>query len=306
MDIWQLKIFTSVVDEKSFSKASRAVHLTQPTVSSHIKELEEHLDCRLLDRMSREVVPTKAGEILYSYSKKIISLTEKAEYEVSEFLGRIRGELVIGGSTIPSGYIIPALIGPFTEQYPEVSISLFSGDTDQIIRRIEAGDIEIGIVGARSESGNIEQTKLIDDEMKLVIPADHPWSSRASVTCSMLFDEPYLGREEGSGTWKSVALSMKDRGFDPQALNIRVRLGNTASVIQGILNRAGISILSTMAVAHYVKTGLLKTLAISDLDLDRCFYLTTNRKRTLSPVSKTFAEFAGRKLQRSESHLCES
>ncbi|MCF8045189.1 MAG: LysR family transcriptional regulator [Desulfarculaceae bacterium] len=297
MDIWQLKIFTSVVDEKSFSKASRAIHLSQPTVSSHIKELEEYFGCPLLDRLGREVTPTKAGKILYAYSKKIIALTGKAEYAVSEFLGRIRGELAIGGSTIPSGYIIPALIGPFTEQYPEVSISLFTGDTDQIIRQIEAGDMEIGIVGAKSESMVIEQVKLVDDEMKLVVPADHPWSGRESVTCSMLFGEPYLGREEGSGTWKSVALSMKEKGFDPQGLNIRVRLGNTASVIQGILNRAGISILSTMAVHHYVETGLLKTLAISDLDLDRCFYLTTHRKRTLSPVSKTFAEFAGKKLR---------
>ena len=303
MDIWQLKIFTSVVDEKSFSKASRAIHITQPTVSSHIKELEEHLDCRLLDRLGREVIPTKAGEILYSYSKKIISLTEKAEYEVSEFLGRIRGELVIGGSTIPSGYIIPTLIAPFTEQYPEVSISLFTGDTDQIIHRIEAGDIEIGIVGAKSESAVIQQTRLIDDEMKLVVPADHPWSGRESVTCPMLFEEPYLGREEGSGTWKSVALRMREKGFNPESLNIRIRLGNTASVIQGILNRAGISILSTIAVRHYVETGLLKTLTVSDLNLDRCFYLTTHRKRTLSPVSKTFAGFAGQRLQRSEFNL---
>lgn len=306
MDIWQLKIFTSVVDEKSFSKASRAIHLSQPTVSSHIKELEEYFDCRLLDRLGREVIPTKAGEILYTYAQKIISLTGKAEYAVSEFLGRIRGELVIGGSTIPSGYIIPALIGPFTEQYPEVSISLFTGDTDRIIGKIETGEIEIGIVGAKSESRNIDQVKLVDDEMKLVVPADHPWGDRESVTCSMLFGEPYLGREEGSGTWKSVARSMREKGFDPEGLNIRVRLGNTAAVIQGILNRAGISILSTMAVRHYVKTGLLKTLTIHDLDLDRCFYLTCHRKRTLSPVSKTFAEFAGRNLQRSEFHLCES
>lgn len=306
MDIWQLKIFTAVVDEKSFSKASESVHLSQPTVSSHIKELEEHFNCRLLDRLSREVVPTKAGEILYSYSRKIIALAGRAEYAVSEFLGQIRGELVIGGSTIPSGYIIPTLIGPFTEQYPEVQISLAAGDTEEILRKIGTGEIEIGIVGARSEISSIKQVKLVDDEMKLVVPASHPWSGKESVTCSMLFDQPYLGREQGSGTLKSVSLSMKEKGFDPEALNIRVRLGNTASVIQGILNNAGISILSTIAVRHYVETGLLKTLSISDLNLDRCFYLTCHSKRTLSPVSRTFAEFACKKLQRSEYHLCES
>ena len=114
MDIWQLKIFKNVVEKKSFSKASKAIHLSQPTVSSHIKDLEGYFECKLLDRLGREVIPTKPGEILYSYATKIVNLTNEAETAVFEFFGNIKGDFVLGGSTIPAGYIIPRLIGPFS------------------------------------------------------------------------------------------------------------------------------------------------------------------------------------------------
>ena len=124
MDLWQLQIFVSVVENKSFSKASYAINLSQPTVSSHIKELEDYFQCRLLDRLGKSTETTKAGEILYKYSKKLLSLRDQAESALHDFLGRTKGDLFIGGSTIPSGYILPRLIGPFSKQFPEISIEL--------------------------------------------------------------------------------------------------------------------------------------------------------------------------------------
>jgi DNA-binding transcriptional LysR family regulator len=101
MDLWQLNIFCRVIELKSFSRAGNAVHLSQPTISSHIKDLEDHFDCRLIDRLSKEAIPTKAGELLYSYAKRMLALRDETETALAEYNGKIRGRLVIGGSTIP-------------------------------------------------------------------------------------------------------------------------------------------------------------------------------------------------------------
>ena len=124
MDIWQLNIFCKVIELKSFSRAGKKIHLSQPTISNHIKALEGHFGCRLIDRLPKETVPTKAGKLLYDYARRILSLVEETETALAEFQGKIRGSLAIGGSTIPGGYILPKIVGAFSGHYPDVSISL--------------------------------------------------------------------------------------------------------------------------------------------------------------------------------------
>ena len=176
MDLWQLNIFCKVIELKSFSRAGKAVHLSQPTISSHIKDLEDHLDCRLIDRLSKEAVPTKAGELLYEYAKRILALRDETETALAEFKGKIRGRLVIGGSTIPGTYLMPQLIGDFKKQYPDVIVSLKIGDTENVIEDILKGNLELGIVGAKADTKKIVQKKLFEDEMRLIVPANHRWT----------------------------------------------------------------------------------------------------------------------------------
>ena len=291
MDLWQLYIFISVVENKSFSKASLAINLSQPTVSNHIKELEDYFQCRLLDRLGKTTEPTRAGHILFRYAKELLSLRDKAESALHDFLGNTKGDLLIGGSTIPSGYIIPKLIGPFLKQFPDISVHLTAGDTLQIIEEIKKGNLEFGIVGAKVDDPLIIQERLITDEMKLILPADHPWAVLPEIEYSKLFDAPFIAREKGSGTWQSILNSLDKSGYDSKKLNTFVTMGNTTSVIQGILNHAGISILSTIAVQDDIDNGRLVALSVKGLNLNRFFYLTLSKKRTLSPISKKFIEF---------------
>lgn len=291
MDLWQLKVFTSVVEKKSFSRAGELIHLSQPTVSSHVKELEDHFGCRLIDRMGREALPTKAGELLNTYAKKLLALRDEAEAAMTGFLGKISGRLAIGGSTIPAGYILPRMIGPFSAAYPEIAISLMTGDTGQIVNAVAQGELEVGIVGAKTDLPHILQEKLLDDEMQLIIPADHKWAERKSIDCQELAGEPFIAREEGSGTWTSLSQSMTEAGIPTDRLKIAVTMGSTTAVIQGIINHAGISILSTIAAEDAIASGHLKSLGVNGLDLRRSFYLTTHKKRTRSPITETFIDF---------------
>ena len=302
MDLWQLHVFVSVVEEKSFSRASQAINLSQPTVSTHIKELESHFQCRLLDRLGRTTEPTRAGRLLYQHAKKLLSMRDHAEAAMQDFLGQTRGELVLGASTIPAGYLLPRIMGEFSRTYPDVTLCVESGDTGQIIEMVANGRVELGLVGALTRDPALEQAvvqeKWCSDDMRLIVPADHPWAKRAAVQLEELKSQPFIGRERGSGTWRSILKSMADAGFDGQELNTRVTLGNSTAVIQAILNDVGISILSTVAVAHEVESGRLAALPVNGLDLSRYFYLTLPARRTPSPLCQTFAEVIRRDGQR--------
>jgi len=291
MDIWHLKVFQKVVEMKGFSSASKAISLTQPTISSHIKELESYYGCKLLDRLGKQALPTKAGELLYAYAGKLIALFAETESAMAEFTGNISGRLIMGGSTIPGSYILPQAIGRFVKQYPDVSITVIVGDTEQIIDEILNYRIEFAVVGAQIDSHKIDQQKLVDDDMRLIVPADHPWADKQQVSLEMMISEPFIIREQGSGTLQSIKNSFSARDKDVFSLHVVAELGSTAAVIQGIKNHVGISILSTIAVAEELAAGSLKALTIKNVDLKRYFYLTTHKDRTASPLCREFIRF---------------
>lgn len=291
MDLWQLHIFCKVVDLKSFSRAGQAVHLSQPTVSSHIKDLEHHFDCRLIDRLSKEALPTQAGRLLYRYAKRMIALRDEADSAMAEFMGHVKGSLNLGGSTIPGAFVLPAIIGAFTARFPEVNVNLTIADTRQIIEAILCGDLEMGVVGAVSNHKSILQTQLVEDEMYLVVATDHRWSGIKRITTKQLFTEPFIVREPGSGTLKSIQTSFSEAGLNINELNVVARIGSTEAIRQAIKNRMGVSILSAIAVSDDVAAGKLKTLAIEGLNLKRAFYLTRHRQRSLSPLCQAVIEF---------------
>jgi DNA-binding transcriptional LysR family regulator len=296
MDLWQLNIFCKIVEHKSFSKAAKIVQLSQPTISSHIKDLEDHFGCRLIDRLARESVPTKAGELLYQYARRLIALRDETEMAINEFKGKITGKLAIGGSTIPGCYILPGIIGAFTKCYPEVSINLYIGDTRKIIGDTIAGDCELGIVGAISKDSSVYQENLLEDDMRLIIPSDHKWARKTSIGLDMLLKEPFIIRENGSGTLESIQTNLHRMGRRIEDFKIAAVMGSTAAIIQGIKSKVGISILSTVAIAEDLQSEKLKALNIEGLDLKRSFYLTWHRHRSLSPLGRTFIEFLKKKL----------
>ncbi len=291
MDLWRLSIFIKVIEHKSFSKAAREVLLTQPTVSSHINDLEVHYGCRLIDRMGKEIAPTKAGQLLYKYARRLTSLQNETESAMADYHGIMRGQLHIGGSTIPGEYILPAVIGRYTTKYPEVKVSLTIGDTRQVTDDILSGALEFGIVGARTKNKKLLQEEIATDKLRLLVPADHKWAGRKRVSLKNLLTEPVVVRERGSGTLQALLDSLSAGGYGSKALNIVAEMGSTTAVIQGIKSKVGISVLSTLAVREELETGRLKALSVSGLSLTRSFYLTVNKHRTLSPIGKAFIQY---------------
>jgi DNA-binding transcriptional LysR family regulator len=292
MDLWQLHIFCKVVELASFSKAGQTVHLSQPTVSSHIKDLEQHFGCPLINRLARRAVPTKAGELLHTHALRILALRDETETVMAEFLGHYKGRLVIGGSTIPGGYLLPKMIGRFNNVYPNIRISLIISDSREIVQKTLAGEIEMGVVGAHFSDSHLCETALASDTMKLIVARQHPWAGQSSIALDDLRQEPLIVRESGSGTRQVLERAIATKGLRlHDAFHIVAEIGNTAGVISGIKSGLGVSVLSTMAVEDDLTHQTLAALDISGIDLQRNFYLVSDQRRAFSPLAHAFQTF---------------
>src|SRR6266851_6491364 len=161
MDLRRLEIFAKVAELGSFSRAAEALFLTQPTVSEHVRALEDELGVQLLDRLGRGATPTHAGRLLLGYARRMLALQREARQALDQFQGRMSGELVVGGSTIPGEYVLPALIGTFKTKYPDISVSLLIGDSRQVTEWVEDGRVELAIVGARPTQRVLDARELM-------------------------------------------------------------------------------------------------------------------------------------------------
>lgn len=288
MDLWQLQIFCKVIELKSFSKAGQALSISQPTISSHIKDLESHFGCRLIDRLAKHATATPSGQELYRHAKRMLAMRDETEVAIANLHQTIRGRLQIGASTIPSCYLLPMHIHGFIQQYPLVRIQMHVGDSKSIAANVMENVLEMGVVGAHGRHRRLWRQEVATDQMRLIVPADHRWANRATVAVKELLAEPFIARESGSGTRRSIDMALAAHGKGVEDLRITAEVGSTEAVRQCIKNKIGVSILSMVAVAEEITSDTLRAVPIDGLDLARSFYLIGHRDRTLSPAAQAF------------------
>lgn len=291
MDLRQLEVFTAVVETRSFSRAAETLHLTQSTVSEHIHLLEDELGARLFDRLGRETLPTKAGELLHGYARRILQLTGEARQALGQFLGQMVGRLAIGGSTIPGEYVLPPLIGRFREKFPQISVSLLIQDTQRVLDLLLEGRVELGVVGARLPHRSIEYIELMPDELVVVVPAGHPWHGRKVVALEELQQEPLIVREKGSGSRHALEGALRETGVELEEMHLVGEMASTQAIKQAVKAGMGLSIISKRAVEEECRHGLLWCVKIRDLKFTRHFYIAIHRERTRSPLCQAFLDF---------------
>jgi DNA-binding transcriptional LysR family regulator len=292
IDIHHLRVFLSVFKNKSFSMASGQLYLTQPTISSHIKTIEEELDCKLFDRVGRAIIPTKEAELLYSYASEMVERFEDIKTAVGQIKEEIKGELKVGASTIPGTYIIPALASEFKKKYPDISFEVVIEDSKKITDMVLGHELMLGVVGARMEPGKIEYHPFVEDELILISSAG--LLNKKIISLKELTDIPFLLREEGSGTRKMMERHLSEKGISLRDLNVVAILGSTDSVKEAVKSGLGASILSRVAVRGEFKTGVLKEIKIKGLRMKRSFYIITHKKRTSPKHYRLFLDYLKR------------
>jgi DNA-binding transcriptional LysR family regulator len=293
LDLHKLEVFHWVAEYKSFSAAARRLSLRQPTVSAHVRELEEQLGAKLFNRFGGKVAPTSCGELLLESARKMLALKQEALASLDRFQGRVAGDLILGGSNIPGEYILPPKLAAFAARYPEAKPALKIGDSAGIVQAVLDGAVDIGYVGFKTSDRRLVFQKLWKDEMVLVVGARHPWARRRTVNVKDLAGRGFISREGGSGTLRSFTRLLARKGRRSEnALRVTMELGSTEAIKQALLSGSGFSILSRHAVERELRDRVLATVPLRGLGrLERDFYQVVHRQRALSPVAQAFLQF---------------
>ena len=299
IDFRHLETFCRVADLKSFSKAADDLFLTQPTVSGHILSLEQSLSLRLFDRTSREARLTKAGKVFLEYALKILSFRKELLNALSEFSRGIRGELSLGASTIPGEYLLPKLMGDFKKEHPHFIIALKIADTKEVIQYVLQDNVEFGIIGAKLNHPSLHYEKFEEDEIIVVAPSDHPLTRKKRVNLEELLREPWIIREEGSGTQMAVEKAIRKKGKSLKQFNVVMEMGSTSSVKEGVKARLGLAFISGKATEEEIRQGFLSRIDLEGIEpISRQIYIVSHRGRTLSPIGMEFLRFLKRKKEK--------
>jgi len=294
MDFKQLVSFTEVVNLKSFSKASKKLYLTQPTITCHIQNLEEELGVLLVDRSNREITPTDSGSIFYNYAQEMINLKNTATHHLNSHSSKIKGNIEINSSSIPSQYIIPYFIKEFNNLYSDVNFKIKQTNSKKIYDLIKEGCINFGIVGAKYNTDkNIEYIPLTEDQLVLALNCSYKdkFSPYDTISLEDFLNLPLILREEGSGSRYLIEteLSKLDIPFDK--LNIVAEVSNNDAIKNMIKLNIGTSFISELAIKEEIKSGSIIPVKVEKITLNRNFYFIYHKKRYLSPLHNTFKNF---------------
>ena len=287
-----MRVFITVADKKNFSKAAKALSLTQPAVSFQIQTLEQYYQTMLFDRVNRHVKLTAAGELLLDYAVHMNNLQAELEPNMQQLTGHVKGELLIGASTTIGEYILPYVVGSFKQDYPDVNVTIQIMNTKDIGNAVGNKTFDLGIIeGPLDLTESMETHKFLEDELVLAMPADHPLATKGAITLEELKTLPYITREPGSGSRLIFEQALIDADFDIEDLNIVMELGSTTSIKSAIMGGLGISTISKWAIQDLVKTGKVVALNIEGLTLTRNFNIILNNDKFQSEATGKFLDF---------------
>ncbi|MHC4957333.1 MAG: LysR substrate-binding domain-containing protein [Planctomycetota bacterium] len=294
LSIRQLAIFVALIEQGSFTRAARSLHLSQSTVSGHVADLERRLGVRLVERDRSGLRPTPAGEALLLPARDVLRAEKAARATVEDLTGLMRGHLVVGGSTIPAVYILPELFARFHQRHPPVTLRMRTGDSRDILDMVGRGEVELGVVGAKAEAGDLEAEPVGRDRLVLIVGSRHELAGKRRWSAEDLLAQPLVRREPGSGTREATDAALAGILGAKRAarLHVACEVGSTEAMKSAVRSGLGAAIISDLAVRHELEAGHLVAPDIAGLDAVREFYLVSRAEALLSPAARAFREVA--------------
>ncbi|MBB3055057.1 LysR substrate-binding domain-containing protein [Mucilaginibacter gotjawali] len=268
---FRLKVFYTVAQRLSFTKAAAELFITQPAVTKHIKELEHQLNVQLFMRNGNSIVLTTAGKILTQYAEKIFQTYTELETELAQLNNMEAGTLHIGASTTVAQTILPKLLALFKKTYPAVHFTFTQANTDVITQQVLAEKIDIAIVEGAAHYPQIAYAPFAKDEIVLVTKANNQLSKKAEITPKQLLNIPLVLREAGSGTLDVIFNALAHIGINPKDLQIEIQLESSIAIKQYLLYSETATFLSIQSVVSELKYNELTIIDIKGLDIFRTF-----------------------------------
>jgi DNA-binding transcriptional LysR family regulator len=268
---FRLKVFHTVAQRLSFTKAAVELFITQPAVTKHIKELEHQLGVQLFKRNGSSITLTNAGKILLQYAEKIAQLYAEVETELAQLNNMESGILHIGGSTTVAQTILPKILALFKKTYPAVNFTFMQANTDVITQLVLGEKIDIAIVEGAAHYPQIAYAPFAKDEIVLVTRANNQLAKKAEITPKQLLQIPLVLREAGSGTLDVIFNALDAIGINPRELQVEIQLESSIAIKQYLLYSETATFLSIQSVVSELKYNELSVIDIKGLEIFRTF-----------------------------------
>ncbi len=289
--IQQLEALIHLVSERSFSRAARKMFLTQPSLTKHIKNLEDAVGVKVINRQNTGVTLTLQGRLLYEYAQKILGLREGVKEKILKSMEKDSGTIDLIASTIPANYILPYVLSDFNKKYPKIKVYIKTVNSEEALDMVLNKHAEIGFIGKKPLSKKINAEPIWKDRLVIAVSGIHSWSKRRCITADELMEEPFVIRERGSGTREILENYLKENAGSDFRLNIVAELGSSEAIKEAIIAGLGVSFISIHAIRRELKQKLLIEIPVSSWVVERDFYVIYTKQLNLMPHQKIFLNF---------------
>ena len=290
MEFKQLEAFVAVVDYGSFSEAARKLYLTQPTISAHVRSLEEELHTKLILRTTKKTTITTRGYQLYDSAVRMLEIRNNL---LENFTGVQKHMIDLAASTIPSSYLLPEILAAFGKTHLDIYFHSIQADSAESINRVLDGTVDLALVGQNTRDETCVFLPFCQDELVIATPITNHYLSlqNKTVTFEDFIKDPIIIREKGSGTKKEMDLFLERIGITPSDLNVIARMNDLEGIKKSIVNGLGISILSARSAIDLQKTKQILLFPLEESAHKRTFYIVYSKNRILKPHVRQFIQF---------------
>ena len=283
----QLKVFEATARHGSFTRAAEELFITQPTVSSQIKQLTKVIGLPLFEQLGKRLYLTEAGQELLRTCQDVFERLENFEMKVADLKGTKQGQLRLGVITTAK-YFIPRILGSFCQQYPGIEVSLKVTNHQQIQHRMLENEDDLYIVSNPPDGVDLCTQPFLDNPLVVVALKNHPLAGKKNISISNLEGEPFIMREHGSGTRKAVQSLFEEHDI---SVHVRLELGSNEAIKQAIAGGLGISVLSQHTLISEGIDSELTVLDIEHFPIQRRWYVAYLGGKQLSVISKAFLDY---------------
>ena len=285
LNLNQLRIFQAVVEARSFTRAAAVVHLTQPGISKHIKQMEEYYGVPLFDRLGKKVALTQAGEILSEATQEVMASITAAEQRIEELKGLHGGKLCLGASFPLGIYVLPGVIAAFRKQFPGVEVNVDISLSVKIVARILANKLDVGLISSEAHDPRLFAREFMTDELIAIAPRNHRWANKKRIRLQELLGETFIVAARGAGTRAVVEERLKEKGI---VLRDVVDFGNLEGVKKAVEAGLGVSIQAQSVVEREISAGSLTGVSLAGMDAKLARFYIYRKDKHLSNAAKAF------------------
>ena len=273
MQIEELKTFLTVCEIKNFTHTAEKLSMSQPTVSLHIKNLEQEFQTTLFQRSSKKLSITPTGELLYERAKQILQIFESARQQIAAHHHTIQGELKIGASYTIGEYILPMILASLKAHHPHLSLQIVIGNTKEIVEHVKLLQVDVGLIEGTTNEKDLHVTPFMEDELVIVCSKVHPLAKHKQIAMSELQNEDWIIREAGSGTGEYLQHVFNRHGLKVRSLTT---ISSTQGIKESVVHNLGVALLSRSTIQRELQLGVLHEFKLETEPFVRTFSIVNS------------------------------